>query len=153
MVGCVKRLFPRLLLADCLIRVIECRFPLPFMHCESWMPCTTWNICVGTSSWLEYYWQWQWGIRASLFVPQDERLFFFSGATGPMNYELIKRVTSCVCWQWLCLNNALSVRDNGRWFASARGKDETIVYSVWRKWSFVSSSTNVTSSLDWYLLQ
>lgn len=58
---------------------------------------------------------------------------FFSGARGPVNYELIKRVTSRLCWQWLCLKNALSVKDNGRWFDSVRGKDETIVYSVWRK--------------------
>lgn len=32
------------------------------------------------------------------------------GARGPVNHELIKRATLWSCWQWPCLNNALTVR-------------------------------------------
>lgn len=44
-----------------------------------------------------------------------------------MNHELIKWTASCLCGQWSCLNNALSVGDNDRWLESVRGKDETLV--------------------------
>lgn len=60
------------------LRVIERRFPLPFIRHEPLLDVTyNMKYFCGNIITVQIYWQWQRGIRASLCVPQDERVFLW----------------------------------------------------------------------------
>lgn len=72
------------------LRVTQGRLPPPFIH---WLLCATWNIYVGTSSWFRYIGNGNRGIRASLCVPQDERVFL---SLAP---EVLQGMDCVTSWQ------------------------------------------------------
>lgn len=104
------------------LRVIERRFPLPFISREPLLDVVyNMKYFCGNIITVQIYWQWQLGIRASLCVPQDERVFLWLAP------EALWSTSGAVHRHWRHLNNVLCVRNNEKWLGSVWGKDETPV--------------------------
>lgn len=120
------------------LRVIERRFPLPFIRREPLLDVAyNMKYFCGNIITVQIYWQWQRGIRASLCVPQDERVFLWLAP------EALWSASGAARRQWRRLNNVLSVRNNEKWLDPAWGKDETPVRGKWGR-SFVTEVCQIS---------